>query len=605
MRLAYWPVNHVKNLDDEMSREDLKLLIMKWIPACLGLAILLPLPTDAYIPPYDGKYAPFPYRFYHHPKFYVNKNENRLGSTVEVDLIKERLLRPSRLIYLEDQAGVIAGEGDKHPIDGNVFTKYIFVAYSTAQFLHSSVADMEMLLKMAEGAARSAGVDAFWCAAFCMQGEALEADMYRMSDIIRGSDSLVIAVKPSDDPHVLKDAGSSDPLVQWGKRMWTFPEALLSPSHKDIHVYTVETLHTKPEAGAVSTTLEVIAKRDFALRVWSDAPEARQLMDHYLGTQLLSRLELSVIAFRCLFTRRMRDQYHQGDLAYALSGLLRRRPIIDTTDSEFEAFARLSMANDSDCLLERLICTLPKEYGQHWLASDDAWGASPWLIEPMCQVAGIAADDTVVIDGCFSAGIEWGGFTQIAYSRRKTIVRTAAEVLLLRASTLSLATFSVLALTNLAFIPLVLIFVAVIFASPYLLQITYGGKFWSSEARLFGFEGYMDADTIEKHIFGYSLGRFSWSAAGSPLSRHVTNEYEERIGRDPTEDPRIRRIVDEARNNAFGKQKIFTIVDTLTMVCFHVDVVMIFLTDEYRLCILSRRFVHRLWHWFVERKEGC
>ncbi|KAF8241489.1 hypothetical protein K440DRAFT_642222 [Wilcoxina mikolae CBS 423.85] len=400
----------VKNLDEEeMSREDLKLVCMKWIPACIGIAVLLPLPADAYISPYAGKYAPFLYRFYHHPNFYINKNENRLGSAA-------------------DASGIVCGPGDSHPDGGSVFTQYIFVAYSTAQFNHASSEDMDILLKVAEGAARCASVGAFWCAAFCIPGEILEQDMYCMSNIIRGSDSLVIAVKPPDNPHHLKDSGSSDPLVQWGKRMWTFPEGFLSPSHKDIQVYTVEISQHHP-TGAVSTTLEVIAKRDFPHRVWSDAPEARQLMDHYLGTQILSRLEVSVIAFR----------------------------------------------------------------------------------------------------------LPWGLFL-----------------------------FSMFARSNPAFITLVLIFVAVIFASPYLLRVTYGGKFWSSEARLFGFEGYMDADTIEEHIFGYSLKRFSWSAAGSPLSRHITNEYEERIGRHPTEDPQIRRLV-EASNNSFGKQKIFTIIDTLTM----------------------------------------
>ena len=39
-------------------------------------------------------------------------------------------------------------------------------------------------------------------------------------------------------------------------------------------------------------------------------------------------------------------------------GLLRQRPVVDRTDSEFQAFARLSLANDSDSLLEGLMCLL-------------------------------------------------------------------------------------------------------------------------------------------------------------------------------------------------------------------------------------------------------
>lgn len=69
-------------------------------------------------------------------------------------------------------------------------------------------------------------------------------------------------------------------------------------------------------------------------------------------------------------------------------GLLRVRPQVDPTDSAFQAFARLSLANDSDMLLERLICTLPKTQDQPWWSMDDAWNSSLWDIYPQCQIAG-------------------------------------------------------------------------------------------------------------------------------------------------------------------------------------------------------------------------
>jgi hypothetical protein len=100
-------------------------------------------------------------------------------------------------------------------------------------------------------------------------------------------------------------------------------------------------------------------------------------MDHFQGTLTLSRLEIVKLAMKCLYARKT-DAYLKGDVAYALMGLLRRRPMVDRTDSEFQALARLSLANDSDCLLERLICVLPKEYGQGWLRSDDAWDINLW-----------------------------------------------------------------------------------------------------------------------------------------------------------------------------------------------------------------------------------
>jgi hypothetical protein len=102
-------------------------------------------------------------------------------------------------------------------------------------------------------------------------------------------------------------------------------------------------------------------------------------------------------------------------------------------------------------------------------------------------------------------------------------------------------------------------------ASPYLVKIMYGGKFWDQQAWLFGLEGYADIATIESLIFGYNMKRLSWSTCGSPLSRHSVNEHKEWIGRDPTDDPAVAKIVEEGKKAAVGEMRVFTIVDTYTM----------------------------------------
>lgn len=75
----------------------------------------------------------------------------------------------------------------------------------------------------------------------------------------------------------------------------------------------------------------------------------------------------------------------------------------------------------------------------------------------------------------------------------------------------------------------------------------------------------MDIATIEALIFGYNMNRLSWSTCGSPLSRHSINKYDEWIGRDPTDDPAVEKIVEIAKSAKLGEQKVFTIVDTATM----------------------------------------
>jgi hypothetical protein len=118
----------------------------------------------------------------------------------------------------------------------------------------------------------------------------------------------------------------------------------------------------------------------------------------------------------------------QGDHAYALMGLLLIRPTVDNTDSSFQAFARLSLANDSDKLLERLMCFLPKTQDQHWAAVSDAYGVKLWDIYPTCQIAGICDDDTVLVDGAFGATIHWDKFQKVANTRqKKSVKRYAAQ----------------------------------------------------------------------------------------------------------------------------------------------------------------------------------
>jgi hypothetical protein len=106
-------------------------------------------------------------------------------------------------------------------------------------------------------------------------------------------------------------------------------------------------------------------------------------------------------------------------------GLLRRRPRFELDsksedkDSAFQALARLSLANDNDMLLERLICLLPREPEQDWYSVKDAYKSKLWDIYPSCQIAGVCEDDSVIIDGAFGATIHWDKFRKVANARRQ------------------------------------------------------------------------------------------------------------------------------------------------------------------------------------------
>ena len=249
--------------------------------------------------------------------------------------ITARLLRPKYLCFLKNPEddrlqGVIPmllttwqnqNRTDK-------VLSYLFVAYSTEHFSHSSQDDLEALHHIAERAARDAKLPAYWVACSCMPDEnEREEDVYRISDIMRGAEEMIIAVgAPSNNP---SSTSTEDLLRQWGRRMWTFPEVLLSQK---------ETIKVYARKGKLDSPL-VIPKKQFAAEVWTDATVSRQLIDHYAGNLGLSRLELVVLALECLESRQT-TQYLPGDHSYALMGLLRLRPKVDHTDTAFQAFSR-------------------------------------------------------------------------------------------------------------------------------------------------------------------------------------------------------------------------------------------------------------------------
>jgi len=257
-------------------------------------------------------------------------------------------------------------------------------------------------------------------------------------------------------------------------------------------------------------------------------------MDHYEGSLTLSNLELVVLALRCLSNRDVdRHSHFAGDLSYVLMGLLRRRPRATRDDSDFQAFARLSLANDSNMLLERLICLHPKNPRQPWMHTDDAWDTQLWDIYPTTQVAGVGHDDTVILDGAYGAAIRWKSFARVAYDVRISWKRTIAHTFL-RSSSIVFLVAIVLVYFGLVGTGAILLMISLpaILASPYLVRVLYGGKLWNAQPWFFGFEGHLDIETIETNIFGDYQRKLRWSPCGSPLSRHYSNEYGECVGLD-------------------------------------------------------------------------
>lgn len=79
-------------------------------------------------------------------------------------------------------------------------------------------------------------------------------------------------------------------MREWGSRMWTFTEAILS-SHRELLFYD-------------GTQMRYFTKTDLPGVTWEDGEVSRMLAEHYTGTLILSSLELTVAALTALRHRR-------------------------------------------------------------------------------------------------------------------------------------------------------------------------------------------------------------------------------------------------------------------------------------------------------------
>ncbi|KAF2084847.1 hypothetical protein K490DRAFT_47991 [Saccharata proteae CBS 121410] len=581
-------------------------LVLTWIPACVALLVLLHIPRNLEGETQNGGfYDPIRYMDWGYPKVPRNPDLD-----LEFDNAPARQFRPKYLCFLKGTSDADSGkEWETRKVTDyiqefgdNADTNYVFVSYTRMQFctLEIGKEDRETLIQHGIKAARHANVPAFWIDFEGIRNDDQFApssseslDVYAICDIVRASHSMVIVLGPSfdrDTPKTPRRAWSVEAEKEWlhqyGERLWTLPEILLCPSEFRIKLWVI---------GSVIREPQLLAKRNFAVRAYrgEDARSVRQLIDHYESSIHLSPLELTSIALECL-QKRGTEKWNEGDVSYALMGLLRRRPPVNKNDTSFEAFARLSLANHSD-LLERMVCMLP--VGKHgkkpeWHDLKDAWGVKLWDIEPYCQVAGIVDDEAIALDGAHGATIKWHCLNPVPTFKRPRLIRTCAKILLRSVPAyfiLGLA-FTIQGLQMKKPVPVdddgdyevnpaasawlaagltfLIPGLVVFLAAPAMLFDIYHGKFWSTQAMFYGIEGFADVGTIEEYLFGFNHGRIKWSTSGTMLSRHHLNKHGECIPDAPMPCDNVRK--DSNGNDA---QRLFTLVDTFTLTayCFYAE----------------------------------
>ncbi|KFY68375.1 hypothetical protein V496_01118 [Pseudogymnoascus sp. VKM F-4515 (FW-2607)] len=465
----------------------------------------------------------------------LNSNLNSTSSAEQ-----KRLYRPRKLFLKVGKSWEIVDDDGVH-----ADKPYLFISYAANQFEREadatgrvtlSAAASLSLQQRAEAIVEDQNLDAYWMDLLRSphQPEATD-DVHRFSDVVRGSAAV----------HVLlpeyKEVRNS--LARFGKRLWCLPECLLAPGHA-IHVHGGGGAETIPIMSLPARAWTAPYTDDSGVVVQGKGrkEEFRLLAEHFSGLLTLTRLELFSVALGAMRSLEFYP-FQEGDMAYALMGLLTKRPSMDSSDSEQQALARLCLENDSDRIIERMVCMLPlRAVGERgWLGVEDGLGASLWNVEPMCQVAGICNDEAVIIDGCHAASIEWGKIPRMRFKSRKSTVQS--QVLGALSLKLVLMFFFITLILTALIVETVTIvtgdrprelrillsyvwrwayvmpsaFLAIGFITPFCMPFLFGGEVEEIQPWLVGFQGSMPIERLESLVFGDNTGRLSYTASSGLL----------------------------------------------------------------------------------------
>lgn len=304
---------------------------------------------------------------------------------------------------------------------------YVFVSFCNDHFpnLDDMMSkDAQMLADIGVRAARRRDVPAYWLCSSCMPFTTvaeMEKDVAQLNDVVRSADSLAIVVRLQASEGETMEEQLRAALRYYGRRMWTLPEVLLLRQGTKIMIYAIS---DRPLFDAPNTREPILkTKLELVQIAYEDSLDARQLVDHFEGTLILEPLELISLGLKLLGDREAGKNALEADKVYALMGFMRRRPPINRNDLPFAAFVRLSMANHSEMMLERMACILPRDRKQDIFDLRDAFGCSLWDIYPSCQVAGLGVSDTIILDGAHAASIRWKSFAEIAHIHAETFTR--------------------------------------------------------------------------------------------------------------------------------------------------------------------------------------
>lgn len=445
---------------------------------------------------------------------------------------------------------------------------YLAVSYRWDDF-----GDSDHLRKTVQSVCDQFGLKAYWLDLDCIgQGQAEKnVDLYHLSDVYRRATKTLIMIQPqpTQDPDD-KDTPEKRGWKSWGGRVWTLPEALLSSN----------LLCKVGNNDAQKTSLPYIRNH-----AYEDDEEEMAIIDGFSGKDVLHRLERLTMLKDALWRRATSAQPANCDpdapatrehpsftrfpaeKVYALMGFFEHRIMPDSSESSLTALARLSMANDSDRIAERMVAMLPDTIHDKacWYADHDAFGAKLWDIEPAVQLAGTSETEALVLDGCRAACIRWKDFPAMSFSGEASYKRMMGFCVPLVALPSVISGIILVALnvhpqdTALRSVGIFLICFGILLLVVSPKAVEYGTSDMDTFAApwLVGVKGYVSARGVSRMLYGGSL--VAYTPSGSTLAR-PKETGDERAG----DADAAQNAVKDAEKHLADGESIYTLVDTLS-----------------------------------------
>ncbi|TGJ87963.1 hypothetical protein E0Z10_g858 [Xylaria hypoxylon] len=519
----------------------------------------------------SDSYTDFPGYQWDWPKYAINPLDQRPGSTTSAVVgqrpsSRTRTLRPRKLYVLQSDGSWTAV--DDPPKD----LQYVFISHAKPSF-RAYGGDTDALVRsMAQEATLRAGCTACWLDTDCIDpvdGYQKNADIHGMCDVIRGSKRVVV-IFPDN---------SVESRRLWGSRMWTLPEALLAPGTTIDFLARVGDKYEEKTLSLIEMTGEIWDDRQHAE---AGGIPTRLLAEHFAGELTLSRIEFFVNAVEaCYYRSKMNyKMFTPNDVTLAVMGLFHYRLESNNDDTPFQSLAQLSLSNDSDRIIERMVSLLHPTVDPtdslnpfYKVAHKDVFSTRLWDIQPTCNVVGVSYEDnTLLLDSCRVMHIRWKGFPRIATVRDYSVARVIATIFITAGTwwflqgiyiAITYTPFIVSASAELLYAlkwAIGAFFFLAVFLSlfgPASVRRLYGGQVLQSATNLVGFEGVIPIDQLERLIFGTNDGRLTYEASSTPISMNW-RDHDRRVGKEPD-------WVKDGRPEAYripDGHRLFTLVDT-------------------------------------------